>query len=66
MPKASQRLRGKYIEFDETSHCPPLKKYQNVMINFPRRKRRRHRGQHRNDSKMCFIEIFDNEQAVDI
>ena len=26
MPKAPQRLRGKYIEFDETSHCPPFKK----------------------------------------
>ena len=26
MPKAPQRLRGKYLEFDETSHCPPFKK----------------------------------------
>ena len=26
MPKASQRLWGKYIEFDETSHSPPIKK----------------------------------------
>ena len=26
MPKTPQRLRGKYIEFDETSHCPPFKK----------------------------------------
>ena len=26
MPKAPQRLRGKYIEFDETSHCPSFKK----------------------------------------
>ena len=26
MPKAPQRLRGKCIEFDETSHCPPFKK----------------------------------------
>ena len=66
MPKAPQRLRGKYIEFDETSHCPPIKKYQNVMINFHRRTRRRHRGQRRNDSRTCSIEIFNNEQAVDI
>ena len=28
MPKAPQRLRGKYIKFDETSHCSPFKKYQ--------------------------------------
>ena len=67
MPKAPQRLRGKYMEFDETSHCPPFKKCQNVMINFHRRTRRRHRGQRRNpnDSRTCSIEIFDNEQAVD-
>ena len=25
MPKAPQRLWGKSIEFDETSHCPPFK-----------------------------------------
>ena len=29
----------KDCEFDETSHCPPFKKYQNVMINFHRRTR---------------------------
>ena len=26
MLKEPQRLRGKYIEFDKTSHCPPFKK----------------------------------------
>ena len=26
MPKAPQRLRGKYLKFDETSDCPPFKK----------------------------------------
>ena len=66
MPKAPQILQGKYIEFDKTSHRPPFKKYQNVMINFHRRTRRRRRGQHFNDSRMCSIETFDNEQAVDI
>ena len=68
MPKAPQRLRGKYIEFDEKSHCPPFKKYQNVIINYHRRTRQCRRGQCRNanDSRTCSIETFDNEQAVDI
>ena len=55
-----------WSEFDETSHCPPFKKYQNVMINFHRRTRRCRSGQCRNDSRTCSIEIFDNEHAVDI
>ena len=68
MPKAPQRLRGKYIEFEATSHCTPFKKCQNEKINFHRRTRRHRRGQRRNDSRTCSIEIFDkvNEQAVDI
>ena len=59
---------GKYIEFDET--CQQSRSYQNVMINFHRTacRRRRRRGQRRIaiDSRTCSIEIFDNEQAVDI
>ena len=59
MPKAPQRLRGKYIEFDETSHCQLSSKDTSTT-------RRRRRGQRRNDSRTCSIEIFANEQAVDI
>ena len=42
--KGAPKIAWKYIEFDETSHCPPFKKYQNMMINFHRRTRRHRRN----------------------
>jgi hypothetical protein len=61
MPKAPQRLRGKYIDLTKQVTVHHSRNYQDMIINFHQRTRRRRCGQRRNDSRTCSIETFDNE-----
>ena len=60
MPEAPQN--GLNLTKHVTVHHS--RNYQNVMINFHRRTRRRRRGQRRNDSRTCSIEILDSGHLV--
>ena len=62
MPEAPQGWGGNTSNLPKHATFHHSRNYQNVMINFHRRTRRR--GQRRNDSRTCSIKIFDNEQAV--
>ena len=56
--RSAPKIGGKYIEFDETFTVHHSRNFHQMTC------RRRH-GQRRKDSRMCSIEIFDNEHAVD-
>ena len=67
MPKVPQRLRGKYIEIDKTSHCPSFKKQlkRDDQLSSKNTLTLLWTTSQPTTRELCPIEIFDNEHAVE-